>query len=814
MKNVYCSTLAFVLLTANYLHAQTFQTESVVFHANDIRTIFAAGGSMFWDGQDDIQYVVPYQNESSPGTFYTGSLWLGAIDDDGQLRVAGQTFGLNGDVFDYYPGPLDPATGLPFSTEDLLHFNKVWSVERFDVEQHIADYEDNGTIDQPVLSVIGWPGQRNPYFSTVNGYKLPEMPNSAAPFFDRNGDGRYNAFQGDYPLPEGVASGVIPEQMVWQVYNDAAGQHLETGGAALGVEIQLTAWAFRCFDNPLLNSTLFVSQKIINRSGRDYSDVYAGIWSDIEIGCHKDDYAGCAPDLNSYFAYNAQPEDQQSCDGIHSYGEFPPTQAVTFLNHQMSGFQVHYNGINAPPSGTTDPNTAIEFYRSLTGSWKDGTPLTIGGAGYAPGAPNLQTTHFAFPDNPNDPDGWSQYAENLPPYDVRGVGTVLFETFKNGEVKKIDVAFSTHFDPKLNHVEQVSLIYDEVPKIKAMYEAGFPENTCIQPSCEADCIWPGDANNDGIANHYDLLAMGQGFGETGPSRYASNVWTPQPGGDWLQSLPAGLNFKYLDADGNGKVEFADFNLTKLHYGKYRQDYLENEQYIEGDDFYLSASVDLNDGVLDRSEGFFNLFVNSQPLDSLVGLALTLEFDTNYFEQINAAKTSLSGFPSHSFVTRNDHNRLTGELHFAVFKDDGSSILEHEKLFSALIIHPKAVLPSTNTTIRFKNIRGVLQNGKEVTFGGQDMDLVFSDFEVKKIKPQQPELHIYPNPSDGVFYLQLDQEEVGDLRIVDAMGRLVDVKPTAHQRDFLLDLSDYASGVYFMQLTRQSTVETWILVVSK
>ncbi|MCF8244823.1 MAG: T9SS type A sorting domain-containing protein [Saprospiraceae bacterium] len=811
MKNFKLKLFAYCLLSANMLGAQSYQPASKVFHANEIRTVFAAGGSMFWDGTDNGDYIVPYQDENSPGTIFNGNLWIGTIDS-GQLRVAAQTFGVIGNQVDFYPGPLDPASGLPFSTDDVKHFNKVWSVERNEVEQHLADYADNGTIDNPIFSVVGWPGNRNPYFSSINGFKLPEMQAGAAPFFDRNGDGIYNAFQGEYPLPPGVAPDEIPAQMVWQVYNDAAGAHGETGGAPLGFEIQQTAWAFRCYDNPLLNQTLFVSHKIINHSGRDYSDVYIGQWSDLDIGCHLDDYSGCAPSLNSYFDYNATPVDKANCEGIQSYGEFPPVQAVTFLNQKMAGFQIMNNTINAPVPGTTDPSVGLEFYRSLTGKWKDGTPLTFGGDGYDPGSSSA-AVKFAFPDDPNDPIGWSQYTENLPYFDVRQLGVVVFDSFRNGEVKTIDVAFSTHFDPKLNHVEQVSLIYDEVPKIKNWYATGF-EGACTQPDCDGDCIWPGDANNDGIADHYDLLALGQGFGAEGPARYASKVWAPQSGGNWLQSLPSGLNFKHLDADGNGKVEPADFEMTKLHYGKFRNEYLKHDQYLAGEDFYFDTSVDLDDGVLDKSAGPFNLFISKLPMDSLVGVALTVEFDTNYFEDFPILKTSFLDYPNYAAAPRNEDNRMSGELNFAVVKNDGNSITENEKLFKALLMKPKAVLPSTSTSLRLRNIRGILQNGKEVAFGGKDLNIRFTGFEVKKIKLFEPILNIYPNPSDGVFYFHLDQDEVANLRILDAMGRLVDVRPKLYQRDFMVDLTDYSAGVYFMQLTRQTGVQTWILVKGK
>ena len=47
----------------------------------------------------------------------------------------------------------------------------------------------------------------------------------------------------------------------------------------------------------------------------------------------------------------------------------------------MSTFMYYNNpsGGGNPNSNTTDPTNAGEFYNYITGKWKDGTPLTVGG---------------------------------------------------------------------------------------------------------------------------------------------------------------------------------------------------------------------------------------------------------------------------------------------------------------------------------------------------------------------------------------------------------------------------------------------------
>ncbi len=80
---------------------------------------------------------------------------------------------------------------------------------------------------------------------------------------------------------------------------------------------------------------------------------------------------------------------------------------------------------------------------------------------------------------------------------------------------------------------------------------------------QAQSIWPGDVNNNGIVNGVDVLQWGIAYGKTGPSRNpSSTVWQAQSmPGNWAWSFPGGVNYAYADANGNGKVDNADASLA-------------------------------------------------------------------------------------------------------------------------------------------------------------------------------------------------------------------------------------------------------------
>jgi hypothetical protein len=86
-------------------------------------------------------------------------------------------------------------------------------------------------------------------------------------------------------------------------------------------------------------------------------------------------------------------------------------------------------------------------------------------------------------------------------------------------------------------------------------------------SLNTDCIWPGDANHDGVADNADILAIGYAMPATGPTRLnASTSWYGQVCSDWLLAFPSTLNFKHADADGNGVADFPDTMVVIQNYG--------------------------------------------------------------------------------------------------------------------------------------------------------------------------------------------------------------------------------------------------------
>lgn len=86
-------------------------------------------------------------------------------------------------------------------------------------------------------------------------------------------------------------------------------------------------------------------------------------------------------------------------------------------------------------------------------------------------------------------------------------------------------------------------------------------------SAVAQEMYPGDANDNGIANGVDLIYLGKAFGETGDARADQGIdFSPKLFSPWAGMFPDGLNFAHADSDGNGIIEAIDKDAINQNYG--------------------------------------------------------------------------------------------------------------------------------------------------------------------------------------------------------------------------------------------------------
>jgi len=463
---------------------------------NEVVARLQNDGCLFWDGDRTAKYIVPKGDCEQTALFCQG-LWLGGLDQGNNLHMAAQTYRQSGS--DFWPGPLDTITCSSDSVSSA-QFNHIWVVDRRTIIDFITNFNNgnvtNGTYAVPP-EILSWPG---------NGYGA--FDHYLAPFTDVSPDGIYDPYTGDYPDIKG-------DQMAWWVMNDTLYSHGETGGAAFGVEIQVSAYAYSCPYVPdsemTINYTTFYSYRIINRSIMPYHDVYVGLYTDVDLGNFTDDFLGCDVDHDFGYGYNGDAIDE----GFEGYGENPPVISVAILKGPDAdipdGLDNNHNGTIDETGETcmmnhfmscdkdfTDygfpPSDSLGYYRFMQSLFNNTAFLSYGGNGHSMTG---DSCNYAFPGS-SDPNGygtrgvphppWTEYTAGRLPGDRRFLMTSGPFTLGSGDVKYLDVAIVYSRDTNSANYPQNALATNlaEVQKVKNWWNTNTYPSNCVGPNGISD----------------------------------------------------------------------------------------------------------------------------------------------------------------------------------------------------------------------------------------------------------------------------------------------------------------------------------------
>ena len=422
---------------------------------NNVKCRIETGGLMWQDRPNSIaDYQVP--KPKNPGdlrytAIYSGSIWMGGIDVNGQLKLAAMMYGQG---FDFYTGPLNTTTA-EIDAQTCSEWDKFFHVKKSDVALHRAYFDCQNTSGCDMTQFAGYTIPQYFFEWPAHGDASKGQAPYLAPFYDYDGDGYYDPTAGDYPYYD--INGEIDcrqvrdprlfgDETYWWIFNDKGNAHTESQGPSIGMEVHAQAFAFATNDE--VNDMTFYNYELINRSSFTLTNTYFGQFVDPDLGNYDDDYIGCDVSRGLGYCYNGDANDQNNGSAI-GYGANPPAIGIDFFE----GPYMDNDGIDNPlttdvavalaqngipyeglglgygdgiidnerygmrkfmyfsragvPNYMQDPQVALDYYRYMTGKWKDGSSLVYGGDGHVNGGGTIPTD-YAFP-NSSDPLNWATH---------------------------------------------------------------------------------------------------------------------------------------------------------------------------------------------------------------------------------------------------------------------------------------------------------------------------------------------------------------------------------------------------------------------
>jgi hypothetical protein len=337
-----------------------------------------------------------------------------------------------------------------------------------------------------------------------------------------------------------------------------------------------------------------------------------------------------------------------------------------------------------------------------------------------------------------------------------------------------------------------------------MEVAPTPAAACLQ-----DCVWPGDANADGIVNNKDLLTLGFAMGTKGPARGAgANTWFGQNAANWNNPFaPLPTDLKHADCNGDGRVNQQDAGLVVQNYGRTGKVVPGAPLTKKGLPFSFNVLTP-GASVGDLVEVEVLLGAPGEPVTNLYGLtfevgispnildsAFRMEYYPNSWLNLNAPALHLSTNPGaqrlESAFTRTNGEPISGQGAIGKFSFIIIDILDGGRPEDSLFY----TLTLTNSNLQWGD--GVLTNGTNF-----QLQVPFAGTEQRQATAlPDAALTLYPNPASERLQLQLQgQGRFEALRVLDLGGRLCLERQGLASETLSLDIAALPAGVYLLQAT--------------
>jgi len=242
--------------------------------------------------------------------------------------------------------------------------------------------------------------------------------------------------------------------------------------------------------------------------------------------------------------------------------------------------------------------------------------------------------------------------------DIAGVLALVYSPFSGFEgTDEFDVNYCP--DGGQNECQLIKT------KIKVLEN---PDSDC---DCISDCVWAGDANNDGKVNILDVLTIGRGIGFFGNSRIAEQGWKGESSDDWDTQTVLGNNHKFSDADGNGIVDVEDVDQVITNYDAIHSYAENNVLAVKNYPFFV---IPHEYGVEPGELAKFDIIMGTEdyPVVDLQGIAFAINLSSSF---VDSSTVKLEFITDGYFVKQSPflnvvHQPVDGTIHAAGIRTNG------------------------------------------------------------------------------------------------------------------------------------------------
>lgn len=319
-------------------------------------------------------------------------------------------------------------------------------------------------------------------------------------------------------------------------------------------------------------------------------------------------------------------------------------------------------------------------------------------------------------------------------------------------------------------------------------------------------VWPGDVNENGKVNHVDLLYLGLRLGSQGPARDSISIeWLGQSAMKWGPTTNTAPDAVHADCNGDSTVDLNDRIAIDLNYGWDRGLNIPDSSSLKSSGSSTAVPLSLifsgNPLVAGTSDTiFFQLGSDAQPVDSMLGFATTITFDSSLVDSAYLFTTG-SWLGTEGVDLTTIENYEAGKLEVALTRTDRNDKVQEGGPLGGIVV---VMTDNLKQEVQVDSLDFQFEDALGMTSGFNIVEIEVGNTQAPIFAPTQAlDALIYPNPSTSDVNISLlTQELEGPVQgeLYNRQGaRIMEFSVEAGE-PYRLKRNGLGSGIYLLKLS--------------
>ncbi|MDC0230330.1 T9SS type A sorting domain-containing protein [Aureispira] len=333
------------------------------------------------------------------------------------------------------------------------------------------------------------------------------------------------------------------------------------------------------------------------------------------------------------------------------------------------------------------------------------------------------------------------------------------------------------------------------------------------------CVWPGDTDNNTIANNFDLLPIALAYSDTGfPRQDTSIQWSAHDAQNWnIQPINGLFNHKYIDCNGSSVIDSSDIYAILQNYGQ--SYYKSSTSSLYGPaPFLVQSTTAAPDDTVNIS---IHLGDQTYPITNAYGVAFSINYDPTLIDP-----GSLNAYFNNSWLG-NDLLEIQkdfsahGTLDLAIARKNKTPISGYGEIGAISFTIKDDVwvgINNPNNTLiapfTISNIRLIDNQNTEIGTNPQSgiVTIIFTT-AITNIN-NNLDIQVFPNPTKDNLNIISKTAIIHSIRLFTTTGQLVHNIENYNPRNNTINTEKLLSGIYFISILTNEGVYNNRIQVTK